>query len=261
MNGHLITEIPWIGSSGYPDPDLLIGAGHSTHLSLIAAQRARGGKTIVLMKPSLPTFFFDLCIIPEHDRAPQAKNVLVTQGVLNAVQSSTKLSPRRGLILIGGPSKHFGWSDTGIAAQVKEIISSTPETDWTLTTSRRTPAGFLQIASELKASNLRIVPVEDTKQGWVTKQMATSGQIWVSEESASMIYEALSSGAGVGLLSCPSQRPSRITEGVLTLKYKGYVTPFSSWRPGDALQAPPETLAEADRCARWIAERWFGMLA
>ena len=37
-----------------PAPALLIGAGHATHWPLLAARRARGGRIIVMMKPSLP---------------------------------------------------------------------------------------------------------------------------------------------------------------------------------------------------------------
>ena len=34
-----------------PDPWLIIGAGHATHLPMLAARRARGGRTAVLMRP------------------------------------------------------------------------------------------------------------------------------------------------------------------------------------------------------------------
>ena len=53
---------------GLPDPDLIIGAGHATHLPMLNARRVRGGKVVVLMKPTLPVAWFDLCIIPAHDR-------------------------------------------------------------------------------------------------------------------------------------------------------------------------------------------------
>ena len=36
-------------------PDLLVGAGHATHLPMLACRRACGGRTLVLMKPSLPS--------------------------------------------------------------------------------------------------------------------------------------------------------------------------------------------------------------
>ncbi len=49
-------------------PDLVLGAGHDTPPSLLAARRARGGRAVVLMRPSLPLAWFDLCVLPRHDR-------------------------------------------------------------------------------------------------------------------------------------------------------------------------------------------------
>ena len=58
-----------------PAPGIVLGAGHRTHLSLLAARRMRGGKAIVLMRPSLPLCLFDLCLIPAHDAPPARPNV------------------------------------------------------------------------------------------------------------------------------------------------------------------------------------------
>ncbi|MEZ5579447.1 MAG: ELM1/GtrOC1 family putative glycosyltransferase [Candidatus Competibacteraceae bacterium] len=60
-----------------PVPDLLVGAGPGTHLSLLAAQRR--ARAVVLMRPSLPLALFDLCLIPEHDTPPVRVNVLATR--------------------------------------------------------------------------------------------------------------------------------------------------------------------------------------
>ena len=95
-------------------PDLLVGAGHRTHLSLLAARHNRGGRAVVLMRPSLPLTLFDLCLIPEHDLPPVGPNVLATRGALNRIRPSSTLEPDRGLLLIGGPSAHFGWDDAGL---------------------------------------------------------------------------------------------------------------------------------------------------
>ena len=66
--------------AGLPDPDLIVGAGHATHLPMLAARRARGGRVIVLMKPDLPLSWYDLCIIPLHDRPRARPNVLPRAG-------------------------------------------------------------------------------------------------------------------------------------------------------------------------------------
>ena len=58
-----------------PAPQLIIGAGHATHWPMLAARRERGGRIVVLMKPSLPRAWFDLCIIPKHDGVREAASV------------------------------------------------------------------------------------------------------------------------------------------------------------------------------------------
>ncbi len=100
----------------WPAPDLLIGAGHGAHLALLAARRCRGGKIIVLMRPTLPFGLFDLCLIPDHDSPPSRPNILPTRGALNHLQPSATLEPDRGLLLIGGPSTHFGWDQRRAAS-------------------------------------------------------------------------------------------------------------------------------------------------
>ncbi len=69
-----------------PAPDLIIGAGHATHLPMLNARRVHGGRVVVLMKPTLPAAWFDLCVIPAHDRSRRAENILVTRGVLNRIR-------------------------------------------------------------------------------------------------------------------------------------------------------------------------------
>ncbi len=132
-----------------PTPDIVLGAGHRTHLSLLAARRVHRGKAVVLMRPSLPLSLFDLCLIPEHDAPPARRNVLATRGALNRIQPSATLEPSRGLLLIGGPSAHFAWDNENLYRQIAAIVAADPAIHWTLTTSRRTPAGFLERLSPL----------------------------------------------------------------------------------------------------------------
>ena len=82
---------------------------------MLNARRVRGGKVVVLMKPSLPAAWFDLCVIPAHDRPRRADNILVTRGVLNRVRHDGCKDARAGLILVGGPSAHVTWSGAAVA--------------------------------------------------------------------------------------------------------------------------------------------------
>lgn len=238
-----------------PRPDLILAAGHRTHLAALLARRTHGGKIVVLMKPTWPTGLFDLCLIPEHDGAQTTGNIIATRGALNPITPG-RPEPGRGLILIGGPSPHHRWDDADVAAQVRAIAQAAPATHWELTTSRRTPTGFIARLGTLP--NLRVTPVEQTGPDWVPARLARAAAVWVTADSVSMIYEALTAGAAVGLLAVPYRRRSRVVRGIEQLIHERLVTTFAAWRTGQPLHPPASPLREADRCATLIRER-FGL--
>lgn len=213
------------------------------------------------MKPTLPLRFFDLCIIPEHDNARPHTNAITTRGVLNAVTSSSTQSPTTGLILIGGPSSHYKWSNENIVRQIHTILQHDSNRKWLLTTSRRTPSSFLSLLQSLaNNSNLTIVPFEQTTPDWVPTQLAAASQVWVSQDSVSMVYEALTSGAAVGLLDVPQTNPNssnRVTRGLAKLINDHFVTTYNTWQTTNQLTLPPQQLNEAARCAKIIHDKFI----
>lgn len=238
-----------------PAPDLILAAGHATHVPALAARRARGGRIVVLMRPSLPLGLFDLCLIPAHDQPAARPNVITTQGVLNAVETGGSHDQAQGLILIGGPSRHYQWDDAAIATQVREIVTAQPDVNWTLTTSRRTPDGFISILGS--APGLDIRPHTQTPPGWLEAALSRCAQVWVSPDSGSMVYEALTAGCRVGLLELAPVPGSRIARDIAGLAEDGMVTPIARWRHEHALKPPRAGFNEAERCARLILERWY----
>lgn len=251
------------GQPNLPRPQLVIGAGHATHLPVLAAGRAHGARTVVLMTPTLPSFLFDLAIVPEHDGVPPAPHRLVTRGGLNRMRPAEPKIANAGLILIGGPSKHHQWSTQDLAEQVRNVVASETEIDWTLTDSRRTPADCLQAIKRLGLPHLRVVPYQDTDESWLPSRLGLASGVWVTADSVNMVYESLSAGAATGILEVPSRsagnfsRVSRVVSGLDRLVAEGWVTPYSQWRDGVPLRIPPAPLAEAERCARWIDEHWL----
>jgi mitochondrial fission protein ELM1 len=245
----------FLPGAGLPPPDLLIGAGHRTHLPLLAARRAFGGRAVVLMKPSLPRVWFDLCVIPEHDGVSGA-NVVVTRGALNAVEPGAKRTGT-GLILVGGPSRHHGWAERELVGQIEAIVKRSADIRWTLTTSRRTPHGTTARLQALAAANLAVVPAKDTGPGWLPERLASASHAWVSEDSVSMVYEALTAGCATGILSVPARRASRVTRGIELLVRDGLVTSFAQWQAGTNPAPPAQPFNEAARAADRIAERWL----
>lgn len=235
-------------------PDLVIGAGHRTHLSVLAAARAFNAFSVLLMKPSLPLSWFDLCVVPQHDQPAPRNNVLVTRGVLNRMQPGDA-DAQRGMLLIGGPSKHHGWDNPAMVAQVLNICRQQPAVRWTLTTSRRTPQNFLPLLQEQKQANLDIIPVAETGPGWLAEQLPQAAQCWVSEDSVSMVYEALTAGCATGLLKVPQLGQSRVIAGVQALIDQQQVTHYSQWPAGTQLTSPAQPLREARRCAGELQRR------
>jgi len=243
----LLKRVP---GKALPSPDLIVGAGHATHLTLLAARRARGGRAVVLMKPSLPRAWFDLCLVPRHDGIAADAHTLVTEGALNRIRPATARDMRQGLLLIGGLSSHFEWDDDALHLQIRSILSRTPDTQWTLTTSRRTPPEFLAGLPALP--NLSVVPHTATPPGWLPAQLARCGVAWVTPDSASMVFEALSAGAAVGVFDLPCNPKSRVGGAIAQLADSQRVTRFAHWCASGTLHPNSRPLAEADRCATRI---------
>ena len=236
-----------------PKPDIIIAAGHATHLPLLWLARKHRAASIVLMRPSLPLSWFGLCIAPSHDfpKKPQRKNLILTRGAINRVHAEDL--PKTGkLILIGGPSKTHGWDP---AAMLDMLAKVTAAGGWQLTDSRRTPEGFLEQIKK-QVPDIEIFSCKETAPDWLPDQLSRATEVWVSEDSVSMIYEALSSGARVGLLPVPRlNHHSRVLRGIDELIAGQYLTPFSTWQTTGHLPPAPETLNEAERCAEIVLDK------
>ncbi|MBI1731894.1 MAG: mitochondrial fission ELM1 family protein [Gammaproteobacteria bacterium] len=237
--------------NGMPDPHLLIGAGHGTHLPMLAARRARCGKIVVMMRPTLPAAWFDYCIVPDHDGARAGDRILVSHGPLNPVAPGGG-DPAAGLILVGGPSRHFRWRFEQLKPRIETLLATT-ESVWTLCDSPRTPPADSRVLAGMHRATF--VSWRDVDADWLGGQMSASGRIWVTGDSLSMIYEALSAGAAVGLLDLPERRSDRVTRALSTLVSGGQITPYQAWRSGQALIPVRPPLREADRCATLLLQR------
>ena len=243
-----------------PRPSLLLGAGHATHLALLWAARRCRAPSVVLMQPSLPGFLFDFVVAPRHDLAAGGdggfgKRYLATRGAINRVRYDPVRKERLGLILVGGPSREHGWNPDELSEAIRAVVASEPDRRWVLTNSRRTPPGF---AERLRTGEPAVECREATETGpdWLPDQLARAETVWVTRDSVSMIYEALTAGARVGLLDVPLRgKPGKLTRGVEELVREGWATPWERWRENRKLPAPPEVLNEADRIAEELEKR------
>ena len=246
-------------AGGLPRPDLLLAAGHATHPALLWLARQHRVPAIVLMRPSLPLRWFDLCIAPAHDfgPAPAPANVLTTLGALNRVPAPSGAARHGGLLLVGGPSATHAWDGDALLDRLARICGEGGGGPWQLTDSRRTPPGFLaQVRQRLPA--LAVFPHAETPREWLPGALAGAADVWVTEDSVSMVYEALSSGARVGLLPLPRSKPdARVLRGLEQLVAGGWLTSFQDWSPLRGLAAPPRALQEATRCAEVVLATFF----
>lgn len=237
-----------------PRPDWLVGAGRLTHLPVLLLKWRHRARGMVLSKPAWPFSWFDLLALPRHDGVRERAHLMLTEGSLNPIQPAGAADPHRGLLLVGGPSPHFGWEQQALLEQIKTVVQQQPDIDWILSTSRRTPATFLPAMKQLQLPRLNLVSVEDTQPGWVAQQLQHCATAWVSEDSVSMVYESLSAGARVGLLQMPRRGRSRVADGVDSLAERGYLTRFTQFREtgySDAATAR-QPLQEASRVADWM---------
>jgi len=236
-------------------PQLLVGAGHATHVGLLAAKRVTGARTIVLMKPSLPQRLFDLIIAPEHDDLSPGPRVITTRGVLNPMHAGIK-KPGSVLVLLGGESKHAHWDDAAILQQLDIVAASVADPSrLAVADSRRTPDSLRRVLHQRYGD--RFQSWEKCPTGWLADTLQHAESVWVSEDSVSMVYEALTAGCRVGLLKLPeTEADSRVMRGVQMLVSEGIVTRFNDWYSGQhGLDAPPP-FNEAERVAAQVL-RWM----
>lgn len=239
------------------NPNLIIGAGHRTHFSVLGAKRAYGGKSIVLMKPSLPYSFFDLCLIPMHDNPPERDNIIPTIGSLNSLglDGPYAKTPSSHLILIGGPSPHYLWDNNLIIEQIEKIVKKKQKSiqQWVLTTSPRTPKEFIEKLRERKLSDLKIFQFKNTKPGWVEEILLASENAWVTPDSVSMTYEALSAGCRVGLFELEILKPkSQVIKSITFLRKNEFVMNKNPDGEQVTLKVPRKFQGQSMVCASYV---------
>ena len=201
-----------------PIPDIAIGVGHKTHLHLLAVKRSFGTKVIVIMKPSLPLKFFDLCVIPKHDEIKSRPNIFTTQYALVNLNTKNKKKENLGLFLVGGPSKHYDWDTKLVLQKIKKISKQSKLKKLLLTTSRRTPENFVREFNNLNLQNVKVYEYFKIEKDWLDKNINIVKNIWVTNDSYSMIIEALSSGAYVDILELKKKRNSKLSKEISLIK-------------------------------------------
>ncbi|MBD1231168.1 mitochondrial fission ELM1 family protein [Acinetobacter seifertii] len=233
-------------------PDFIFGVGSHTHFRVwLLGKIFKKAKTVILMKPNLPIAWFDYAVIPEHDGIPANSRVIVTRGALNPIRNENRHQKARILIALGGSSKRHQWNQEKVLLSVQQIVEHNPNSEIILTTSRRTPAKFIDILRQQSfAQYLQICPVEQTPQGWIFEEMQKAEAVWVTEDSVSMIYEALTAGCRVGVITMDRLKQDRITNSVDVLLEKKFIANVSDIN----LLPEGQLLQEADRVVHQLTK-------
>jgi mitochondrial fission protein ELM1 len=235
-------------------PALLLGAGHATHGSLVYWRRRTRRPAIVLMRPSLPMGLFDLCVVPRHDGVAERPRCWLSDGPLNRVRPAAEREDH-GVILLGGPSPHFTWDSAAILEQLTRVCARGA---WRLSTSRRTPPALLAQIQECRLPGLEARSFADWPAGWLAAELARARHCWVTPDSASMVYEALTGACAVGLFDLVAAPGSRVAAGVRELVQRGLCIDHAAFLRGVQPSPPAAAFAEADRiAARLVDEGWY----
>ena len=110
------------------------------------------------------------------------------------------------------------------------------------------------------------IDVEETGTTWVADNLAKSVEVWVTQDSVSMVYEALSSGAPVGIIEMPAKEgphkpdASRIARGLSMLIADGSVCRFTEWAKPNTIPRPGTVMKEAARAATYILDHFPKLL-
>jgi len=242
--------------------DLVIGSGSRTHIPILTCKRESNCRAVICMSPSIVIRNkFDLCFVPVHDRLPKASNIVETIGPPGISATTGSHDPAKSLILVGGlDEKSHVWDNDTILSHIKELIERSDDLRWTLSSSPRTPEETETSLSLLdkQFENVTFHPFHSTGPGWVEKEYGLNGMVWVTGDSISMVYEALSAGCNVGII--PVQWHRKNSKFAISEQYlyaQKVIVSLENWLAGKRILGNPVPLNEADKCAREILKRWW----
>jgi mitochondrial fission protein ELM1 len=208
---------PWLGFENQnsfdpplngPWPDLLIASGRKSIAASRFIKKSSGGKTftVQIQDPRICPTHFDLVALPAHDPT-RGDNVLVTDASPNRItdeklnaahekfRAFEKIKSPRVAVLIGGDSKSHSMPPqlaTKLADQLKNLNAGLM-----VTTSRRTGEANTKILKDALEGNLDVFFWDGSGENPYFGMLAWADFIIVTEDSASMISDAATTGKPV----------------------------------------------------------------
>jgi hypothetical protein len=220
-----------------PYPGLVIGCGGAA-APVVAGMRAPGVRVVQVQHPRMDPAKFDLVVVNRHDGLT-GPNVLVTRTALHRV-TQTRLAEEARLwaprlahlprplvaVLVGGQNARFRL-DAAVAADLAGKLARMMELDGAgvaVTPSRRTDPAVTRILSDVLRP-LGGYVWDFSGENPYFGLLALADAIVVTQDSVSMISEAVATAAPVMLAELPgsSRRQGQFTAGLIG---DGRVRPF-----------------------------------
>lgn len=200
-------------------PKLFISAGSAAAPYCLALAKRFGGKSCVIMTPSvLGTSPFDMAIVPKHD-GRTGENILVTLGAPNAIKADILSEQKQELlsdypaqrreawgILIGGDDQNYTIAPLWVSKVLPTLFTAAADAgvDLYITTSRRTQAATEAAIAELCRGNqsvrMLLLASQDPRNP-VPGILGHCSRVFCTEDSVSMISESVTSGVQVSVVT------------------------------------------------------------
>lgn len=205
-------------------------AGSATYYAAKTLARRLNIPVVAIMLPSGYAYDFDLIIAQDHDHPPVQANILSLPVNLCYPVAAGLVKPqgRKPVVslIIGGPSRHFRMDAERLRGQIQRVLELFPGGDFLVTTSRRTPPEVESLVESFPFRYKLIYSAEPVNP--VPDFLAISDYVFVTEDSTSMISEAVCTGSAcVEILPLESTgKRNKVGQMVRALESRGCVHVF-----------------------------------
>jgi len=210
-------------------PSLVLACGSTTASVAFILKKYYGCKSVVIMRSGFRNVekFFDLAVLPVHDRPPQRGNVVSLQGIPTTItessiqESALNLqnqlnlgSVRKVGFLVGGPSSRVKMPKSLFAKLISELAKfcGREQHQLLIVTSRRTPPEIENVFDKKISDfqDMRLLLAKNYPHNPIPGVLGLSDIVLVTEDSFSMLMEAVHSGRPVIALRLPKKGFRRI---------------------------------------------------
>jgi len=185
----------------FADFDLFVGAGSTIYYALKFYARRYAKPSVAPMYPKGYRKDFSVIIAGAHDRPKPRANLKISPVSLSFSRPQGLYRPQRKAVgfIIGGPNSCFEMGDE-ILKQIEGVRAQFADCEFALTTSPRTPRATESALEKLSWDYSVIYSREPVNP--IGDFLAQCEWVFISEDSVSMISEAVSNGsASVAILS------------------------------------------------------------